>query len=454
MAVIQKEFNYMAFPQSFSRGNPIPLDKSSLWFSMEEMVNYSKTDPCSYVGQILTLVNETEGSVKVYSIIDTAGTLQEVGSATMGDDASIVLTNSTLSLKNWGVQYYRWVDGEGGAAGHYELQAVDNTHPWRAGLEPKVALADNGALELAWYEPNPITVEGLSSAIGSVQTNLTTLSGIVGTSSDPAGSDTVFGQLNEKITATQAETLIAEAVASAGHLRREVVETLPEASAADPDVIYMVKDAFAIGNDKYKEYMLIGGMLVQIGDTSVDLSGYVQKKSGVAENVIGVFTASGDIVGNAAGKTLLDFVEKEDGKRLMTEEEGTKLAGLVGLNDATFAAPLTFNADTKTLSVSEATTDAAGLMSAELFSKLTGIEAGAQVNAVEGALLAGLAATIDENKNLVIPAATTDTAGLVKASDEIAVAENGTMSLNKVNAMKIYVDDVDELILSGGDATE
>ena len=72
--------------------------------------------------------------MKVYSIVDTAGTLQEVGSATMGDDASIVLTNSTLSLKNWGARYYRWVDGEGEAAGRYELQVVDDTHPWRAGL--------------------------------------------------------------------------------------------------------------------------------------------------------------------------------------------------------------------------------------------------------------------------------------------------------------------------------
>lgn len=395
-----------------------------------------------------------DGDVKVYSIIDTAGTLQEVGSATMGDDASIVLTNSTLGLKNWGVQYYRWVEGESGAAGRYELQAVDGTHPWRAGLEPKVALADNGALELAWYEPNPITVEGLSSAIGSVQTNLTTLSGIVGTSSDPAGSDTVFGQLNEKITEAQAKTLIAEAVASAGHLRREVVETLPEASAADPDVIYMIKDAFAIGADKYKEYMLIGGEMVQIGDTTVDLSNYVQKKSGVAENVIGVFDASGDIIGNAAGKTLLDFVEKEDGKRLMTEEEGTKLAGLVGLNDATFAAPLAYNADTKTLSVSEASADVAGLMSAELFSKLTGIEAGAQANTVEGALLADSFATIDENKNIVIPAATANTVGLVKASEEIVVAEDGTMNLNKVNATKLYIEEKDELILSGGNAAE
>lgn len=453
MAKLNETLLTMSMPKAMRRGNPIPLDSTAVWYDWDALTAYATSGATAYVGQVLSYV-AADGNVKVYSIIDTAGTLQEVGSATMGDDASIVLTNSTLSLKNWGIQYYRWVDGEGGAAGRYELQAVDDTHPWRAGLEPKVALADNGALELAWYEPNPITVEGLSSAIGSVQTNLTTLSGIVGTSSDPAGSDTVFGQLNEKITAAQAETLIAETVASAGHLRREIVETLPEASAADPDVIYMVKDAFAIGDDKYKEYMLIGGELTQIGDTSVDLSGYVQKKSGVAENVIGIFDASGDIVGNAAGKTLLDFVEKEDGKRLMTEEEGAKLAGLVGLNDATFAAPLTFNADTKTLSVNEATADAAGLMSAELFSKLTGIEAGAQANTVEGALLAGLAATIDENKNIVIPAATAGTAGLVKASDEIAVAENGAMSLSKVNAMKIYVDDVDELILSGGNAAE
>lgn len=453
MAKLNETLLTMSMPKAMRRGNPIPLDSTAVWYDYDAMVAYATSGATAYVGQVLSYV-AVDGDVKVYAIIDTAGTLQEVGSATMGDDASITLVDSTLALKNWGVQYYRWVDGEGGSEGHHELQVVDGTHPWIAGLEPRVALSDGGALELAWYQPSTTTVEGLSAAISTVQTSVDNLSSTIGTSADPAGNDTVFGQLNEKITAAEAETLIAEAIASAGHLRREVVDSLPEASTADPDVIYMVKDEFAIGADKYKEYMLISGEMVQIGDTTVDLSNYVQKKSGVTENVIGVFDASGDIVGNAAGKTLLDFVEKEDGKRLMTEEEGTKLAGLVGLNDATFAAPLTFNADTKTLSVSEANADTAGLMSAELFSKLTGIEAGAQVNTVEGALLAGLAATIDENKNIVIPAATADTAGLVKASDEIAVAENGAMSLNKVNAMKLYVEEADELILSGGNAAE
>ena len=35
MATIQKQYNYMAFPQSFARGNAIPLDNSSLWYSFE-----------------------------------------------------------------------------------------------------------------------------------------------------------------------------------------------------------------------------------------------------------------------------------------------------------------------------------------------------------------------------------------------------------------------------------
>lgn len=359
MAKLNETLLTMSMPKAMRRGNPIPLDSTAVWYDYDAMVAYAASGATAYVGQVLSYV-AADGDVKVYAIIDTAGTLQEVGSATMGDDASITLVDSTLALKNWGVQYYRWVDGEGGSEGHHELQIVDGTHPWIAGLEPRVALSDGGALELAWYQPSTTTVEGLSAAISTVQTSVDNLSSTIGTSADPAGNDTVFGQLNEKITATEAETLIAEAIASAGHLRREVVDSLPEASAANPDVIYMVKDEFAIGADKYKEYMLISGEMVQIGDTTVDLSNYVQKKSGVTENVIGVFDASGDIIGNAAGKTLLDFVEKEDGKRLMTEEEGAKLAGLVGLNDATFVAPLTYNADTKTLSVSEASAVAAG----------------------------------------------------------------------------------------------
>ena len=210
MAVIQKEFNYMAFPQSFSRGNPIPLDKSSLWFSMEEMSNYSKTDATAYVGQILTLVNEADNSAKAYIIANAAGDLVEVGAATLGDNKTITLDeNGVLSLKNWGKEYYRWVDAvgeegqEGYVAAHHEKQLVDETHPWIAGLEPKSVAGTDGTFEIAWYQPSTTTVEDLSSAVNSLQTSVETIQQTIG------GVDTVVDRAN---TAAENAQTVADTV--------------------------------------------------------------------------------------------------------------------------------------------------------------------------------------------------------------------------------------------------
>lgn len=67
--------------------------------------------------------------------------------------------------------------------------------------------------------------------------------------------------------------IVKAEVGSAGHLKREIVEALPEVENADADTIYMVKVANVAG-DAYKEYMLIDGAFAQIGDTSVNLTGY------------------------------------------------------------------------------------------------------------------------------------------------------------------------------------
>lgn len=76
-------------------------------------------------------------------------------------------------------------------------------------------------------------------------------------------------------TKTETDTQIQSAINSAGHLKREIVTTLPSASAADANTIYMVKDTSVTSGDAYKEYMLINGTMTQIGDTSVNLNGYV-----------------------------------------------------------------------------------------------------------------------------------------------------------------------------------
>lgn len=72
------------------RGNPNPLDNSSVWGSYADALNYAKTDPTAYVGQILSVVtvpeDETikEHKVDVYKIeldADGESILVKVGSS-------------------------------------------------------------------------------------------------------------------------------------------------------------------------------------------------------------------------------------------------------------------------------------------------------------------------------------------------------------------------------------
>lgn len=516
MAIIQKQYNYMAFPQAFSRGNAIPLDNSSLWYSFEEMENYSKTSVVAYVGQILTLVDEASNSAKAYIIANAAGDLQEVGSATIGDNKTIVLKDDgMLALKNWGIEYYRWVDAvgeegqEGYVAGHHEKQVVDAEHPWIAGLEPKAVAGTDGTFELAWYQPSTTTVEGLSSTVSTIRTTVDEITATLGNAEtegtirydiasklDKAGGtmtgDITLSDGGKAISDTAVDAKIATAIGSAGHLKRAIVEVLPEVAAADADTIYMVKDANITSGDAYKEYMLIDDAFAQIGDTSVNLEPYATKEyaDGKADEVKAALdtheadavkhitaderTAWNNKVDQAEGKSLISdtlIAKVEDlaniksiGSNLTLSDEGvlsaqdsyalpiasTTVLGGVMVDGTTIKAD-----ETGKISVPAADATAAGLLSKDDFSKIQNIEAGAQVNTVIGALLGGTEAEINENKQIVVPVASETAMGLVKSSadnDKVAVGADGTMSLNKVSTTKLYVPDGDEFVLDGGAA--
>ena len=94
------------------------------------------------------------------------------------------------------------------------------------------------------------------------------------TASDVSGA--IATALEDYTDSTDMQSAIAEAVASAGHLKRTVVETLPE-SNQDEDTIYMIKDG--TGTDQYTEHMWINGAWETIGSTRVDLSDYVTSES-------------------------------------------------------------------------------------------------------------------------------------------------------------------------------
>lgn len=72
-------------------------------------------------------------------------------------------------------------------------------------------------------------------------------------------------------TAEQCETIAKAAVAASGHLKKEVVETLPAAGDADGNTLYLKMNA---ETGHYDIYGLVGSEVVLLDDTSVDLSQY------------------------------------------------------------------------------------------------------------------------------------------------------------------------------------
>ena len=87
----------------------------------------------------------------------------------------------------------------------------------------------------------------------------------------------------ETMSTEEINTAISTAVGNADHLKREIVTALPDVSAADENTIYMIKVSNLTSGDVYKEYMLINGAFEQIGDSTVDLTGYYTKEETNAE---------------------------------------------------------------------------------------------------------------------------------------------------------------------------
>lgn len=90
MAVI-KNGDYMALPIAIKRGNPIPLDTTAVWYDKTELETYAASGATAYVGQILTLV--ADSNCEAYMISNEAGTLIKLAATTAsGDLASDVAT--------------------------------------------------------------------------------------------------------------------------------------------------------------------------------------------------------------------------------------------------------------------------------------------------------------------------------------------------------------------------
>lgn len=232
-----------------------------------------------------------------------------------------------------------------------------------------------------------------SATVSALQTEVDTLEGTVAKKADAANVYTK----TEVYAKGETDTKIAEAVAAASHLKRAIVEALPEIEEADANTIYMVAKSGEPGaQDAYDEYFVIEGAWEKIGDTVVDLTDYATTES-VTSAISSAKTA---LEGQIATK-----VDKVAGSRLMTEAEGTKLAG---------------------------------------------ISEGAQVNVIESITVNGEAVT-PAGKTVNLPLATAAKVGMAKPDGtSIEVDASGAFSVKAVDLMKINQGEGDVLILNCG----
>lgn len=88
--------------------------------------------------------------------------------------------------------------------------------------------------------------------------------------------DQAEADIADRYTKGETDSAIATAVANAEHLKRDIVEALPEVGSADVHTIYMVAKEDGEGNQMYDEYMVVNGAFEKVGDTKIDLTPYAK----------------------------------------------------------------------------------------------------------------------------------------------------------------------------------
>lgn len=421
-------FGTLDFAVAFSRQTAFPLDAKSYFESLELAQAAAATaqeagssETVYYFGQTIAVVENSKATLYV---IQPDKTLKEVGGNIAINENVFVKTDDKLDLLGFA----------GAVAGAQLVKSADG--------------------KLSWVKPDTTTVEGLS-------TSVTALEHTVNGYTDDDG--VVHEGLGTKVSTL--ETKVGN------------VYTKSEVDAKVSSVM-----RYKGSKDTYAELSSEGN---EIGDVwnvvGADTTNGVRAGDNFAWNGTGWDNLGGAVVldGYATKDDLIGKVDKVEGSRLMTSAEGEKLAGIAAgaevnvvksVDDAEFTLDENGKLNIKALGQSKITglADAlAGKVSTEAGKglssndytdaekeKLGAIEAGSQVNILEAISIGGTDAPISDKK-VDIPVATAEKLGVVKSSsekDQIAVGEDGIMSINTVSLSKIVQAADETLIINGGNS--
>lgn len=438
-------FGKLNFAVAFNPQTAFPLDARYYFDTLvtaqeaaASAVEVGSATGTYFYGQTVVVV---EASVATLYVIQPDKTLQPVGSTVLGDGKSITV-----------------VDGEVQLVGFAEAQP---------GQQPRIGAG--GSIE--WYTPDSSTVEGLQQTVGQLQTDVSELQSEVGTINDTLETK---ANVSDVYTQTQTDQKIAAAISSTYKPSGSVAfASLPTPSADNLGNVYNVTDAFTAGasfiaSEQGQKYPADTNVAV----VEVDGSYYFDALSGFVD-LTGYLTTTEAAGTYATIAQLGNKVDKVSGSSLVQDTLITKLTNLLNIQSVADG-QLEVSPEGQLSVVSIAQSQVAGLTEAlagkvnveagkglstndftnELLQKLNGIEAGAEVNAIESISLNSVPIEIS-GKAVNIPIATTGALGVVQSStaeNAVTVKANGAMEVNSINANKLVQTEGESLILNGGNA--
>ena len=439
------EFGKLNFAVAFNPQTAFPLDARYYFDSYDAAetaaqgaVEVGSASGTYFFGETIVVVES--GTATLY-IIQPNKTLQPVGSTVLGDGKSITV-----------------VDGQVQLVGFTEAQP---------GQQPRIG--SSGSLE--WYTPDASTVEGLQQTVGQLQTDVSELQSDVGTINNTLETK---ANVSDVYTQTQTDEKIAAAISSTYKPSGSVeFASLPTPSADNLGNVYNVTDAFTAGatfitSEQEVEYP--AGTNVAV--VEVDGQYYFDALSGFVD-LTGYLTTTEAAGTYATIAQLGNKVDKVSGSSLVQDTLITKLTNLLNIQSVADG-QLAVSPEGQLSVVAIAQSQVAGLTDAlagkvnteagkglstndfttPLLEKLNGIEAGAEVNAIESISLNSVPLEIS-GKAVNIPIATVGALGVVQSSaaeNGVTVQANGAMEVNSINVNKLVQTEGESLILNGGNA--
>jgi hypothetical protein len=430
-------FGTLDFAVAFNRQTAFPLDAKSYFESLElataaaaSAQEAGSSETTYYFGQTIAVVENSKATLYV---IQPDKTLKEVGgNIAINENVFAKDEDGTLNLLGF-------ADAVGGA---------------------QLVKTEDG--KVSWVKPDTTTVEGLSTAIKSLQTVVgDDKSGLVKQVADnKAAIDTLNG---DKTVSGSVAYQIAQIVAGADESFDTLKEIADWITTHKTDAATMNSQISTNKDDIASLKTLVGSTAVAtqisnaidaaLKDGETDKYALAADLTSLSDEVAAIKTKLGET-------SVADQIEaalKVDGAEKYALASHThEIANVTGLQDILNGKAAANDVEALQSAVSGLEAKAHEHSNKTILDtineeKVAAWDAG-QANVIEIIKANGTALEIGADKSVNIPAATASALGLVKVDDSTIEAADGVISVKAVGISKVYVEDGTELVLNGGNA--